>query len=347
MLELRRACPELLLTFGIFGSRLLKENRQRMKATPATLFAAREVEAPGYFEPEPAEPSCSPAATNQKGVPVFVMLPLDTVWVIERDGRKISILKKEKSLEIALHTLKQAGVEGVMVDVWWGLVERAGPRSYDFSAYHSLFRKIARAGLKVQAVMSFHAAGGNVGDTCKIPLPRWILDIGDKDPDIYYTDKSGHRNRECLSLGCDESPIFWGRTPVEMYGDFIEAFAQTFHPLFGEHAGPSPTRMQSMLECVHAAHMQPCTHAHAKPCTFCLVPAPMRMRMHGHIRPHANLMAKVTPPLFAQAPFSPRSRWVWALPASCGTPPTRRATGAGASPASASSSAMTSTCWPT
>ena len=265
MLELRRACPELLLTFGIFGSRLLKENRQRMKATPATLFAAREVEAPGYFEPEPAEPSCSPAATNQKGVPVFVMLPLDTVWVIERDGRKISILKKEKSLEIALHTLKQAGVEGVMVDVWWGLVERAGPRSYDFSAYHSLFRKIARAGLKVQAVMSFHAAGGNVGDTCKIPLPRWILDIGDKDPDIYYTDKSGHRNRECLSLGCDESPIFWGRTPVEMYGDFIEAFAQTFHPLFGEHAPPCPA-------------CNPCVRA----CSPCGRHAPMHMLRHAH-----------------------------------------------------------------
>jgi hypothetical protein len=159
---------------------------------------------------------------------------LSTVWVVERDGKKISILKKERSLEIALHTLKQAGVEGVMVDVWWGLVERAGPKSYDFSAYQCLFRKVARAGLKVQAVMSFHAAGGNVGDTCKIPLPKWILEIGDTDPDIYYTDKSGYRNRECLSLGCDEIPLFWGRTPVDMYSDFIEAFANTFQHLFGK-----------------------------------------------------------------------------------------------------------------
>lgn len=47
--------------------------------------------------------------------------------------------------------------------------------------------------MKVQAVMSFHAAGGNVGDTCKIPLPKWVLDIGERNPDIFYTDKQMHR----------------------------------------------------------------------------------------------------------------------------------------------------------
>lgn len=62
-----------------------------------------------------------------------------------------------------------------MVDVWWGIVEHAGPQQYDFSAYKRLFTRIAASGLKVQAVMSFHAAGGNVGDTCKITLPRWVV----------------------------------------------------------------------------------------------------------------------------------------------------------------------------
>ncbi|GAX80527.1 hypothetical protein CEUSTIGMA_g7965.t1 [Chlamydomonas eustigma] len=230
----RQLDSDLLKAFGDSYSeddsehRLLKENRQRMK----TVVYDDERFEPSINEPQP-EPSCSPATAQRQGCPVFVMLPLDTVWVVEREGRKVSILKKERSLEIALHTLKQAGVEGVMVDVWWGLVERAGPKAYDFTAYQSLFSKVARAGLKVQAVMSFHAAGGNVGDTCKIPLPKWILEIGEKDPDIYYTDKSGHRNRECLSLGCDDVPLFWGRTPVDMYSDFIEAFASTFQHLFG------------------------------------------------------------------------------------------------------------------
>jgi beta-amylase len=56
--------------------------------------------------------------------------------------------------------------------------------------------RCAVAGLKVQAVMSFHAAGGNVGDTCKIPLPKWVVDIGERNPDIFYTDKQMHR---CVS----------------------------------------------------------------------------------------------------------------------------------------------------
>jgi beta-amylase len=76
---------------------------------------------------------------------------------------------------MASNTAAQAGVEGVMVDVWWGIVEHAGPRRYDFSAYKRLFDRIAASGLKVQAVMSFHAAGGNVGDTCNISLPRWVV----------------------------------------------------------------------------------------------------------------------------------------------------------------------------
>lgn len=49
---------------------------------------------------------------------------------------------------------------------------------------HHACLQVARAGLKVQAVMSFHAAGGNVGDTCKIPLPKWVQDLGDRDEDV-------------------------------------------------------------------------------------------------------------------------------------------------------------------
>ena len=146
------------------------------------------------------------------------------------------MLKRERALEIALHTLRSAGVEGVMVDVWWGICERAGPRAYDFSAYRRLFHKCAAAGLRVQAVMSFHAAGGNVGDTCKIPLPKWVADVGERNPDIFYTDRRMHRTKECLSLGCDAAPLFWGRAPVEMYRDFVDAFADAFDYLFGARA---------------------------------------------------------------------------------------------------------------
>lgn len=171
-----------------------------------------------------------------RGVPVFVMLPLDTVWLVEEgeNGTPRSILMREKAMEVGLEMLKASGVEGVMVDVWWGIAEHSGPRKYDFSAYRKLFEHIAAAGLKVQAVMSFHAAGGNVGDTCTISLPPWVLEAGVSNPDIFFTDAAGYRNRECLSLGCDDFPVLYGRTPVQVYSEFIAAFADEFAPMLGD-----------------------------------------------------------------------------------------------------------------
>ncbi|GMH33910.1 hypothetical protein BSKO_01744 [Bryopsis sp. KO-2023] len=173
---------------------------------------------------------CCPSEI-QTGCPVYVMLPLDTVRVVHADGR--AELKKEHELVKALQKFKSAGVSGIMVDVWWGIVERKRPGQYDLTAYRRLFDLVASADLKIQAVMSFHAAGGNVGDTCEVPLPEWILEIGEDNPDIFYTDRQGLRNRECLSLGCDEEPLFWGRTPVEMYKDFVEEFVTEFRDLCG------------------------------------------------------------------------------------------------------------------
>lgn len=164
------------------------------------------------------------------------MLPLDTVWLVQRDNSDTpqSVLIREKAMEVGLEMLRASGVEGVMVDIWWGIVEHSGPRRYDFSAYKKLFQQVASKGLKVQAVMSFHAAGGNVGDTCIIPLPPWVLEAGETDPDIFYTDAAGYRNKECLSLGCDEQPVLAGRTPLEAYTDFIAAFTEEFSPMFGD-----------------------------------------------------------------------------------------------------------------
>lgn len=129
-------------------------------------------------------------------------------------------------------------LQGVMIDVWWGIVERTGPGHYDFSAYSTLIHKVAAAGLKLQAVMSFHAAGSNVGDTCTIALPNWVHDVGDRNEDIFFTDRGpdgrpGTRNRECISIGCADEPVFWGRTPMQVYEAFMRAFCEEFQHLFG------------------------------------------------------------------------------------------------------------------
>jgi beta-amylase len=53
-----------------------------------------------------------------------------------------SYLRREEALNKALDGLRPLGVEGVMVDVWWGIVQHGGEDSYDFSAYRKLFEKV-------------------------------------------------------------------------------------------------------------------------------------------------------------------------------------------------------------
>ena len=64
--------------------------------------------------------------------------------------------------------------------------------------------------------MSFHECGGNVGDDVFIPLPHWVTEIGRSNPDIYFTDRAGRRNTECLSWGIDKERVLQGRTAVEV-----------------------------------------------------------------------------------------------------------------------------------
>lgn len=92
------------------------------------------------------------------GVPVFVMMPLDSVTMENTVNRR-------KAMKASLQALKSAGVEGIMIDVWWGLVEKESPGSYNWGGYNELLEMAKKLGLKVQAVMSFHQCGGNVGDS--------------------------------------------------------------------------------------------------------------------------------------------------------------------------------------
>ncbi|TXG72466.1 hypothetical protein EZV62_001045 [Acer yangbiense] len=167
------------------------------------------------------------AQDKGNGVPVFVMMPLDTVSMSNTMNRK-------KAMDASLRALKSAGVEGIMVDVWWGLVERDQPGHYNWGGYNELLEMAKRHGLKVQAVMSFHQCGGNVGDSVTIPLPKWAGEEMEKDEDLAYTDQWGRRNYEYISLGCDNLPVLKGRTPVQCYADFMRAFRDNFKHLLGD-----------------------------------------------------------------------------------------------------------------
>ncbi|XP_057549258.1 beta-amylase 1, chloroplastic-like [Amaranthus tricolor] len=163
---------------------------------------------------------------DEKGVPVYVMMPLDSVKMDNSVNRR-------KAMNASLQALKSAGVEGIMMDVWWGLVERDNPGEYNWGGYMELLEMAKKYGLKVQAVMSFHQCGGNVGDSVTIPLPKWAVEEMHNDPDLAYTDQWGRRNFEYVSLGCDSLPVLKGRTPVQCYADFMRAFRDQFQHLLG------------------------------------------------------------------------------------------------------------------
>eukprot|EP00928_Gymnodinium_smaydae_P098960 TRINITY_DN9321_c0_g1_i1.p1 TRINITY_DN9321_c0_g1~~TRINITY_DN9321_c0_g1_i1.p1 ORF type:complete len:451 (+),score=90.83 TRINITY_DN9321_c0_g1_i1:49-1353(+) len=146
---------------------------------------------------------------------ISVMLPLDTVT---SNGQ----LKNKGQLSSNLDQLKNAGVDGIMADVWWGVTEKSA-KQYDFSAYAELVEMAKSRGLTVQFVTSFHQCGGNVGDTCNIPVPSFVSNA----PGIWYKDQNGNEDKEYISLFADNVSVA-GRTPLDMYNDWFSAFASAF-----------------------------------------------------------------------------------------------------------------------
>ncbi|CAO2837645.1 unnamed protein product [Amaranthus hypochondriacus] len=158
-------------------------------------------------------------------VPVYVMLPLGII------DMNCDLVDRHSLIE-QLKVLKSINVDGVMVDCWWGIVEAIAPQHYNWSGYRKLFQIVHGLGLKLQVVMSFHECGGNIGDDVHIPLPRWITDLGQDNPDIYFTDQEGRRNTECLSWGIDKERVLRGRTAVEVYFDYMRSFRVEFDDFF-------------------------------------------------------------------------------------------------------------------
>ena len=64
--------------------------------------------------------------------------------------------------------------------------------------------------------MAFHEYGGHDTGGIFISLPQWILEIGKNNQDIFFTDREGRRNTECLSWGIDKERVLKGRTGIEV-----------------------------------------------------------------------------------------------------------------------------------
>jgi beta-amylase len=126
-----------------------------------------------------------------------------------------------------LQTMKGIGIYAVSTDVWWGAVEGAGDGQFNWSYYDKLSDQIIAAGFKWVPIFSFHQCGGNVGDTCNIPIPSWIWTkyIGSHGiqtaDDLKYKSEENHLSSEVVSV--------WG-DPVVIndYARFMTAFQAHF-----------------------------------------------------------------------------------------------------------------------
>ncbi|PQM38652.1 beta-amylase 8 [Prunus yedoensis var. nudiflora] len=139
-----------------------------------------------------------------------------------------------EGLRQELTHMQSLSVDGVVVDCWWGIVEGWSPQKYVWSGYRGLFNILREFKFKLQVVMAFHEYGRSESGEALIPLPQWILEIGKENQDIFFTDREGRRNTECLSWGLDKERVLHGRTGVEVYFDFMRSFRTEFDDLFAE-----------------------------------------------------------------------------------------------------------------
>lgn len=160
-------------------------------------------------------------------VPVYIKLPAGII-------NKFCQLMDPEGIRQELIHINSLNIDGVVVDCWWGIVEAWNSQKYVWSGYRELFSIIREFKLNIQVVMAFHECGGNDSSDALISLPQWVLDIGKDNQDIFFTDREGRRNTECLSWGIDKERVLKGRTGIEVYFDMMRSFRTEFDDLFAE-----------------------------------------------------------------------------------------------------------------
>ncbi|CAN6312764.1 unnamed protein product [Urochloa humidicola] len=154
---------------------------------------------------------------EEEAVRLFVGLPAD---VVVPDGRGVG---RPRAVSAALRALKLLGVDGVELPVSWAAVQPGPGPWFEWAGYRAVAAMVRDAGLDLRVSL---VTGGDA-------LPEWVADAAAADPDILFTDRSGHRREGCLSFAVDELPVLVGKSPLEAYEAFFRSFADEFKDLFG------------------------------------------------------------------------------------------------------------------
>ncbi|XP_004301812.1 PREDICTED: beta-amylase 3, chloroplastic-like [Fragaria vesca subsp. vesca] len=161
--------------------------------------------------------------------PVYVTLPLDDLG---GEADPVGTVGRREFTAESIGVLAEAGVEGVVMDVWWALVERE-PRVYHWEAFLEMAEMVQRSGLKIRVVLAFHSERDWPTWPKTVDLPLWILEEFQKNRGLGYKNRYGCSGEEYISLGCDTLPVLRGRSPLETYADFMRSFRDNFRPFLG------------------------------------------------------------------------------------------------------------------
>ncbi|KAH0914947.1 hypothetical protein HID58_029393 [Brassica napus] len=122
---------------------------------------------------------------------------------------------------------------------------------YNWEGYAALIQMVQMHGLKLHVVMSSHQCGRNVGAFCS--MQPWVLEEISKNPDLVYTDKSGRRNPEYISLGCDyvhEIQVGMGPCGELRYPSYPESNGTRRFSRIGEFSAMKRSSLQAYAESV-------------------------------------------------------------------------------------------------
>ncbi|KAG1677028.1 hypothetical protein FOA52_001197 [Chlamydomonas sp. UWO 241] len=203
------------------GAQHTRRHQDRDLTNHATWQTTAPILTPSARRPSAAVPEIPVQGSAPEDVALPIFVALDKA--VMNSSREMAY---PEALSAGLKALKVLGITGVSVDVHWGLVEGKEPGVYDWTGYRNLLRLISDFGFRIHVSLCFHA-------TPAAPLPRWVVAEGEKNPDIYYTDKAGGRSLECLTLGVNDVPVLRGRTAVDVYAAFMHSFKGEFSPWFG------------------------------------------------------------------------------------------------------------------
>mmetsp|Transcript_23478 Transcript_23478/g.64729 ORF Transcript_23478/g.64729 Transcript_23478/m.64729 type:complete len:526 (-) Transcript_23478:1867-3444(-) len=202
-----------------------KGHRELLSRFATKVLVRNGVAAPVQRKWEPVEKKLASRKGAVKGTPtrefpLYVGLGSSPQALLRSCTDNVALLRNLRALK------SLNGVSGIAVDIYWGLVEDAGPKEYNWSRYKQLLHDITSLGFKLKIKLCFNSTDG-------ISLPPWVLELGRHYPDIFYTDKAGARSKECLTLGIDDVPVLHGRTGQEVYYDFMCSFRDEFSSLLG------------------------------------------------------------------------------------------------------------------